>query len=239
MVKVDGGTLQMPADDGGVRSVEVGDLWFSQTEVTWDLYDVWVYELDQSADEDVDGVSRPSKPYIPPDRGFGHSGHPAISMSRHASVEFCRWLSEKTDRRYRLPTREEWTHAALGGAEFTPADVDPQSVWCKANTHHKTEAVGQKEANGYGLYDMFGNVAEWVSDPSEKRPIAMGGSFMDAPEGCTPTSVKRQDSTWNMSDPQIPKSTWWLSDCGFVGIRLVCEGPIKTPRETGEEGKDR
>jgi len=116
MVKVDGGTLQIPADDGGVQRVEVGDLWFSQTEVTWDLYDVWVYELDQSADEDVDGVSRPSKPYIPPDRGFGHSGHPAISMSRHASVEFCRWLSEKTDRRYRLPTREEWTHAALGGA---------------------------------------------------------------------------------------------------------------------------
>ena len=67
-----------------------------------------------------DAISRPSKPYLPPDRGFGHDGYAAISLSHKNATEFCVWLSARTGRKYRLPTVVEWAHAAMAGTD----DVD-------------------------------------------------------------------------------------------------------------------
>ena len=56
---------------------EASPFWIAKTEVTWDLYDLFTYGLDQTGSEgdpDVDAVTRPSKPYISMDRGFGRSG---------------------------------------------------------------------------------------------------------------------------------------------------------------------
>ncbi len=242
MIRVPPGTLEYQRNDGTSATVEIPELWFSQAEVTWDLYDIWVYELDAPVGGDSDASSRPSKPYIPPDRGFGHAGYPAISLSRPAAIEFCMWLSELTGKRYRLATPQEWEYAARAGAT-TPysfgdnaATID-EHAWHAGTTPSSTQGVKKKKPNAWGLYDMHGNVAEWVMDANPDKPIALGGSWKQEPAGLAFGQVLRQDSSWQESDPQIPKSTWWLSDCGFVGIRLVCEGPVEATGESSDDSE--
>ena len=206
-------------------------LWVLRTEVPWELYDIFTYRLDQPQGQAADATARPSKPYVPPDRGFGHQGYPAMGMTRKAAEEFCVWLSSHTGITFRLPTATEWTHLAQGGAgAFDPSDSDTRA-WSAANANFTTHPVARKSANGFGLFDMLGNVAEWVMTDT-RRPQAMGGSYREPPESCTPSSMIEQDRSWNASDPQIPKSQWWLADCSWVGFRFVSEDTIP------EEGRD-
>lgn len=208
-------------------------LWMSTTEVTWDLFDVWVFALDQpdpTQPADADAVSRPSKPYLPPDRGFGHAGYPALSMTRHAAEEFCVWLTSKTGRKYRLPTVEEWRFACR--AEAFGTMPEPAHAWTADNSDRKTHAVRSLAPNPFGLYDMIGNVGEWVMAEDGSR-IIVGGSYADAAADCGCDASKKQSYTWNESDPQIPKSRWWLADAPFVGFRVVCEGDRPRAAEGG------
>lgn len=207
---------------------EVGAMLALRTEVTWDLYDVFVYELDRpDGSSEADAVSRPSKPYVPPDRGFGHEGYPAIGMTRHGAERFCAWLSLKLGVPVRLPAQHEWIYLARGGeagayccgaSDETLGEI----AWYAGNSEHTTHPVGQKTPNAFGLYDVHGNAAEWVITDT-RRPYAMGGGYRDNASECTATSAQRQASRWNQSDPQIPKSQWWLADCSWVGFRFVID----------------
>ncbi|MCR9076325.1 MAG: formylglycine-generating enzyme family protein [bacterium] len=217
------GTIE---SDEEQTTIEVDAMWALTTEVTWDLYDIYVYELDEPEEPTgVDAVSRPSKPYVPPDRGFGHDGYPAIGMTRKAAEGFCGWLSLKTGLDVRLPTQIEWVYLASGGTDDpfccgVSIDTLDQVAWYQNNSAHTTHPVGQKKPNAFGLHDVHGNAAEWVMTDT-RRPYAMGGGYRDSAEDSTATSAQRQVSAWNQSDPQIPKSQWWLADCSWVGFRFV------------------
>jgi len=209
-------------------TIEIKAMYMSKCEITWDAYDIFAFQLDMS-DKDkaagVDAKSRPSRPYGDQTHGFGHAHYPAIHITRYAAEQFCVWLSKKTGRKYRLPTEAEWEYACRAGGDGHPKDLD-KIAWYFDNADDKAHPVGKKAPNAWGLCDILGNVAEYVTipgEPEKAKPTACGGSYDDKPEDVHCAARKHQDETWNSTDPQNPKSRWWLSDGPFVGFRVVCE----------------
>jgi formylglycine-generating enzyme required for sulfatase activity len=217
MVPVPGGKVTIDGKD-----VDVPPFLIGRTEVTWDLYDVFALGLDVSKGGGAaDAVARPSRPYGAPDYGWGHTGYPAISVARTGAQAFAEWLSAKTGKKFRLPTEAEWIHVSqLASKKGGPAET---LAWHDGNAQGKTHPVGTKPPDGLGLFDLFGNAAEWVTTGDDDEYVARGGSFRDAATAVGPNARALQDDSWNARDPQLPKSGWWLSDGPFVGFRLVRE----------------
>jgi len=200
-------------------------LWIGKTEVTWDLYDVFAYRLDLTEEQKAKGVeatSRPSKPYGAPDFGFGHQGYAALCVAYPSAEAFCRWLSAKTGKKYRLPTEAEWEYACRAGGNGESAKADlAKYAWYWDNADDKAQAVATKAPNAWGIHDMLGNVLEWTAGAD--GPVTRGGSFRDKADKVHPGARAKQTPEWNQTDSQNPKSKWWLSDGFFVGFRVVCE----------------
>lgn len=187
--------------------------WMSTTEVPWPVYDLFFLREDEQVE--VDGITGPSRSVFPVTRGFGHDGIPALGMTLHAAQEFCRWATATGSRGFRLPTESEWRHAA------GPAPADLAAVaWFADNAGGKPHTIATLAANAFGLHDMFGNVGEWVAGDHEKG-VLLGGSFLDAAAAIGPEARAAYDLKWQQRDPQWPKSSWWMSDGGFAGFRLV------------------
>lgn len=207
--------------------VEIGEgktLLVCQREISWDLYDTFIYGLDQEDAANPDDsavVTRPTKPYINMDRGWGHTNYPAMGMSHLAASEFCIWLSHKTGKAFRLPTEEEWEAIAMQTGT-TPDNIEARS-WNAGNSGEVTHESATREPDDLGLYDMLGNVGEWCF-AADGKPIVRGGSYLDDADILTTKTSQKPHRSWNATDPQIPKSKWWLADCTWVGIRPVCEG---------------
>lgn len=112
---------------------------------------------------------------------------PAVGVSWNDAQSYGQWLSRKTGKAYRLPTEKEWKHACDGGASHKYCGGDNLRAlgWYDGNSGGQTHPVGQKQANGYGLYDMTGNVWEWQQDCYDgdcSRRVLRGGSWYYFPE---------------------------------------------------------
>jgi formylglycine-generating enzyme required for sulfatase activity len=210
---------------------------------------------DERADQLADAVTHPSKPYVEMSFGMGKDGFPAIAMTHHAANKYCQWLSAKTGHFYRLPTEAEWEYACRAGTTTTyfwgdDASKLPEYAWFEQNSDFKYQKVGKKKPNPWGLYDVYGNVVEWcldqydpefykqcaanstVLDPWNKAtkpyPHAVrGGSWDDEAVRLRSAARRGSERTWKMTDPQLPKSVWYLSDAQWVGFRIV--RPLKAP----------
>ncbi len=221
--------VQMPAGKVTLKDnkeYEIKPLWIATTEVTWDVYDVYWQRLDltpEQVSKGVDAENRPSKPYAPPDRGFGHNGYPAGSICFAEAQKFVKWLSKTTGHRYRLPTEAEWTYACRAGGDGKVEKGELKNVaWYSANGEDKTHDVAKMKPNAWGLYDTLGNVAEWAVR-ADGVGVACGGSFQDDAEDVNCDSHAEYVSAWQKDDPQDPKGKSWLSNGAHIGIRVVRE----------------
>jgi formylglycine-generating enzyme required for sulfatase activity len=127
----------------------------------------------------------------PSDEGWGRGRRPVIHVSWKDAAAYCEWLSEQTGRRYRLPTEAEWEYATRAGTESRWSFGDEEAglaahAWYQANSGGRTHPVGEKRPNPWGLYDLHGNVWEWIQDAwhsSYERAPADGSSWDSADSG--------------------------------------------------------
>jgi formylglycine-generating enzyme required for sulfatase activity len=284
MVPIPGGTFLMGSpesekgrkdDEGPQHKVEIDPFWMSKYEITWDVYEVWMADLDIARREilglaetprdkiaEVFQISRPTKPYTDMTFNMGKRGYPAISMTQHSARVFCQWLSAKTGRYYRLPTEAEWEYACRAGTTTAyhfgddPAQLG-EYAWYYDNSNEKYAKVGLKKPNPWGLYDMHGNVAEWVLDQHTtdfygkekdgvaKNPLAIpleeynrvvrGGSWDADPAALRSAARQASHPDWKQQDPQEPQSIWYLTDAKHVGFRIV--RPLVEPSDEEKAAK--
>ena len=112
----------------------------------------------------------------------GLEDHPVTLVQYVDALEYCQWLAALIDKPVRLPTEAEWERAARGGVEGKRYpwgdDIDPSLANFLPDPSLKykrgTQPSGTYACNGYGLYDMAGNVWQWVSDwyDSDYYPIS-------------------------------------------------------------------
>jgi len=163
--------------------------------------------------------------------------HPVTNLMRTDALAFCDWLSKREGKPYRLPTEAEWEYACRAGTTTPWSFGNDEKLaevhtWFKPNSSATTHSVGMKKPNPWGLHDMHGNVAEWVSDaygpypnamrtdprgpapiPNEPKAVIRGGSWADDAHGPNPAWNLRSSSRYYIYFPRI-KLNW-------VGFRVV------------------
>jgi len=151
-VRIPTGTFQMGStsgysDERPVHRVTLDAFEMSATEVT-----VAQYRLCVDA-----GVCAPSGNY---NFSSEYDNHPVTKVSWTDATTFATWAGGS------LPTEAQWEYAARGGQSYTYAGSNTATDvgWISVNSGSRTHEVAKLRANGYGLYDMTGNVSEWVSD---------------------------------------------------------------------------
>ena len=100
---------------------------------------------------------------------FSHPDKPVAGVSWHDAVAYCRWLSKRSGKPFRLPTEAEWERAARGGLEGKLYPWGDEPPWERSYPGYDIETggperVGQNEPNGFGLSDMSEGVHEWCGD---------------------------------------------------------------------------
>ncbi len=273
LVPIPGGSFTMGSppseakrfpDEVPQHEVTIRPFWMSTTEVTWNEYDLFAFSFDikkkkqqgvdlnsqPESEKSADAVTRPTPPYADETFGLGREGQPVICITHHAAMEYCRWLSAKTGKIYRLPTEAEWEYACRAGTQSVysfgdnPANLKDYA-WYVDNSGGKPQKIGTRKPNPWGLYDMYGNAAEWVLDeydpkfystfkegssvispvfiPTERQypHVVRGGSWDDEASMLRSAARRASNDDWSMLDPQQPKSIWWHTNATFVGFRVV------------------
>jgi formylglycine-generating enzyme required for sulfatase activity len=117
--------------------------------------------------------------------GFAQTDeHPVTCVSWNDAAAFCRWLSKETGRHLRLPSEAEWEYACRYGQAEPEKSKLPEFVWYAANSELRTHPVAGKKPNPAGVYDLLGNVTEWVEDiwhPNYAGGPSDGSSWLGDP----------------------------------------------------------
>ena len=267
-------------DEGPQFEVTVEPFWMGRYEVTWIEYKKFMDLLDEfkalkrfklrivTADTEIDGVTCPS-PLWDPTFTFEEGEadrEAAATMTQYAAKQYTKWLSKISKDFYRLPTEAEWEYACRAGTTTAYYFGDDSSEledhgWHIENSDDARQEVGLFDPNPWGLYDMYGNVAEWVLDEyhedgythvekdasvsvdqAYRRPkkifprVARGGSYDLSPEECRSASRLASDKEWQAREPNFPRSPWWHTSSPAKGVGFRLLRPLTVPKS--EKAKD-
>ncbi len=192
MILIEGGTFQMGSadDDESAERIEK-----PKHEVSVSDFQIGKYEVSQQLWENVMGTN-PSQ--------IKGNALPVTNVSWNDVQEFIKRLNKMTKKKYRLPTEAEWEYAARGGNQsqgfiFIGSNNSDSVAWHFDNSDKTPHEIGSKQPNELGIYDMGGNIQEWVNDwydgysnDSQTNPtgpksskigkILRGGSYAILPE---------------------------------------------------------
>ena len=169
MIFVTGGTFTM-----GCTSEQGSDCWESEEpahQVTLSGFYIGKYEINQAQWKAVMGADNNPSRFVGDDL-------PVENVNWNDVQEFIKRLNAQTGKIWRLPTEAEWEYAARGGNQswrykYSGSGNVDEVAWHMDNSGDRTHPVGTKVANELGIYDMSGNVWEWVND--------LFGSYSDSP----------------------------------------------------------
>jgi len=286
MVPIKGGKFLMGSpenepgrkdDEGPRHEVEIKPFWMEEHETTWIAFEQFALKYLRHNRKDkapltarervADVFAAPTSLWgqSPSHANKGKPGYPAASMTIYAAQAYCKWLTIMTGRYYRLPTETEWEYACRAGSEGAysfgnDAGNINDFAWHFGNSNEQAQRVKRKKPNAWGLYDMHGNVAEWVLEQyavdtyENRKPemfgapvrapvvrisqmfsrghIARGGHFDDELSGLRSARRFYSAGGWNDYEPGSPHGIWWLTSAPFVGFRIV--RPLEPPKSEEE-----
>ncbi len=157
-------------------------------------------------------------------RDWGAPGHPVMRVGWEDAMAYAAWLSERTGKRYRLPSEAEWEYAARGGTA-TPYHTGETLTQEQANYGRyfvgRPVAVGSYPPNPFGLHDMLGNVAEWCED-------CWHANYVGAPT---------DGSAWLAGDcaRRVLRGGHWASDAEGFRTGIAPKALRAASRTTGPE----
>ena len=193
MIVVPGGTFTMGSTKGDVDEIPLHEVNIS--------HDFAVSKFEVSFSEwDACVANGGCRAHHPNDMKWGRGNRPAIHISWSDAKAYVDWLSDRTDKKYRLLTEAEWEYAARSGtSSFYP--WGPTLDAGKANYgyfRNKTLPVGSYDANKFGLYDMIGNVWEWVEDCYKKNAYASHRKYPEAVKGSEDCRHVLRGGSWDV-----------------------------------------
>jgi formylglycine-generating enzyme required for sulfatase activity len=212
-------------DEKPVHKVRVKSFAMGKFEVTFDEYDRFALATGRD---------------LPGDQRWGRGRQPVINVSWQDANAYADWLSIQTKRRYRLPTESEWEYAARseGKDDLWAGTSDEKrladyAVYA-ANSQNRTASVGKdpgRQPNAIGLYDMSGNVYEWVEDcvhENYNEAPTDGSAWLEANAGNCKERVHRGGSLVN--DPvslRVSSRNWHVAVLRYytIGFRLAQDIP--------------
>ncbi len=218
MVRVKGGTFTMGAtsEQGSEASdsekpahqVTLSDFWIGELEVTEGL---WKAVMGSNPSAVVKG-----------------DNYPVENMTWDQCNEFITKLNQKTGLGFRLPTEAEWEYAARGGSKskgykYAGSNTIGDVAWYSGNSNGAKHPVGDKTANELGLYDMSGNVWEWVSDVKGDYPSTAVTNPTGPGTVTDSTSHVQRGGSWYYSATanRVSRRMFAKSNYNDCGLRLV------------------
>ena len=216
MVSLPGGAFYRRRGDDLRQEVTLTAFSVGRYPVTFEEYDAFC---------EITGRAKPS------DAGWGRGRRPVINVSWHDAAAYAEWLSQQTGFAYHLLSEAQWEYACRAGSDGAYCFGDDAGqlgdyAWYWDNSDGRTHPVGEKQSNPWGLYDMHGNVWEWVADWY----------------GAYPNEVEMDPSGPESGSAHVLLGGGWDDDAGFcrssfryhsdpglrdhlVGIRLARANP--------------
>jgi formylglycine-generating enzyme len=218
--------------DEGVRRVTISsDFYMSETPITRGQWQRFVDETRHRTEAEQgtsggygmqNGRLVQGKHFTWRNPGFAQGDdHPVVMVTWNDAQAFCRWLSGRSRRRITLPSETQWEYACRAGSkELRYAQPLNAVAWHRGNADGRTHPAGQKQANAWGLKDMYGPVWQWCDDwyapydggvlkdpiqnnselSDKPRRVLRGGSFLSDPNRARSAERYRNDARSRNAD---------------------------------------